>query len=96
MYIVNRGKLHVLSDDGRTALATLTGGSYFGEISLLNLGTEGNRRTASVVSVGYSDLFCLSRKDIADVLEDYPAARERLEQIAHKRLKEKEIQCTNW
>lgn len=63
---MNRGKLRVLGDDG-TTLAHLTGGSYFGEISLLNLGSEGNRRTANVLSVGYSDLFCLSRKDIAEV-----------------------------
>lgn len=42
-------------------LATLRAGSYFGEISILNMGTAGNRRTASVKSVGYSDLFCLSK-----------------------------------
>ena len=47
---------------------------------------EGNRRTASVRSVGYSDLFVLSKKDMWDVLKDYPAARVRLEAIAVKRL----------
>lgn len=46
----------------------------------------GNRRTASVRSVGYSDLFVLSKKDMWDVLKDYPAARVRLEAIAVKRL----------
>lgn len=53
------------------------------------MGTEGNRRTASVVSVGYSDLFCLSKHDIWEVLKDYPAARNRLELIAQKRLHQK-------
>ena len=47
---------------------------------------SGNRRTASVRSVGYSDLFVLSKKDMWDVLKDYPAARVRLEAIAVKRL----------
>ena len=47
---------------------------------------EGNRRTASVRSVGYSDLFVLSKKDMWDVLKEYPAARVRLEAIAVKRL----------
>jgi len=46
----------------------------------------GNRRTASVRSVGYSDLFVLSKKDMWDVLKEYPTARIRLEAIATKRL----------
>lgn len=47
---------------------------------------SGNRRTASVRSVGYSDLFVLSKTDMWDVLKEYPAARVRLESIAVKRL----------
>ncbi|XP_076165320.1 uncharacterized protein LOC143145643 isoform X1 [Ptiloglossa arizonensis] len=90
MYIVNRGRLQVVADNGKTVLATLKAGSYFGEISILNMGTAGkecgNRRTASVRSVGYSDLFVLSKKDMWDVLKEYPAARIRLEAIAVKRL----------
>lgn len=56
---------------------------------MLHLGIKrfiGNRRTASVRSVGYSDLFVLSKKDMWDVLKEYPAARVRLEAIAVKRL----------
>ncbi|XP_013791675.1 cyclic nucleotide-gated channel rod photoreceptor subunit alpha-like isoform X2 [Limulus polyphemus] len=86
MFIVNHGRLQVVTDNGKTVLATLRAGSYFGEISILNMGTAGNRRTASVRSVGYSDLFCLYKHDMWDVLKDYPAARVRLEAIAVKRL----------
>jgi CRP-like cAMP-binding protein len=86
MYIVSRGRLRVVTDNGKTVLAMLRPGSYFGEISILNMGSEGNRRTASVRSVGYSDLFVLSKKDLWDVLVDYPTARVRLEAIAAKRL----------
>ncbi|XP_070167698.1 cyclic nucleotide-gated channel alpha-3-like isoform X5 [Polyergus mexicanus] len=39
MYIVNRGRLQVVADNGKTVLATLKAGSYFGEISILNMGT---------------------------------------------------------
>ncbi|KAF4533318.1 hypothetical protein B566_EDAN004439, partial [Ephemera danica] len=74
MYIVNRGRLQVVADNGRTVLATLKAGSYFGEISILNMGTAGD------------DLFVLSKKDMWDVLKEYPAARVRLEAIAVKRL----------
>ncbi|WAR27613.1 CNGA3-like protein [Mya arenaria] len=90
MYIVNRGKLHVVGDNGKTVLATLKPGSYFGEISILNMGTSGNRRTASVRSVGYSDLFRLSKQDLWDVLKEYPAARIKLESIAVMRLNKTE------
>ena len=86
--MVNRGRLHVVHEDGRSVLATLRPGSYFGEISILNMGTAGNRRTASVKSVGYSDLFCLSKTDLWDVLKDYPAARVKLEAVAVKRIEQ--------
>ncbi|ESO01436.1 hypothetical protein HELRODRAFT_82034, partial [Helobdella robusta] len=83
MYVVSRGKLQVLSDEG-SVLATLKPGSYFGELSILNTGS--NRRTASVISVGHSDLFCLSKVDLWNVLQDYPRARIRLEAIALKKM----------
>jgi len=86
MYIVSHGRLQVVSDNNKSVLATLRPGSYFGEISVLNMGNTGNRRTASVRSVGYSDLFCLSKNDLWEVLKDYPSARVRLEAIAIKRL----------
>ena len=36
--------------------------------------------------MGYSDLFVLSKRDMWDVLKDYPAARVRLESIAVRRM----------
>ena len=60
MFIIKQGKLHVVDDNGHV-LATLDDGSYFGEISVLNLSVKGNRRTANVRSVGFSDLYCLAK-----------------------------------
>ncbi|KAF8785190.1 Cyclic nucleotide-gated cation channel subunit like protein [Argiope bruennichi] len=80
MYIVKRGQLHVVGDDGKKVLATLSEGSVFGELSILNISgvKTGNRRTANVQSVGFSDLFCLSKEDLWNVLAEYPEAQKML------------------
>lgn len=86
MYIVKQGQLEVVADDGETILTILTDGDSFGEISVLSLSGCGNRRTANVRSVGYSELFCLSKTDLLEALLEYPEAREALEKRGRKTL----------
>ncbi|CAF4750230.1 unnamed protein product [Pieris macdunnoughi] len=80
MYIVKRGRLQVVADAGTTVLATLGAGSVFGEVSVLDIAGNrtGNRRTANVRALGYSDLFCLAKRDLWEALADYPEARATL------------------
>lgn len=79
MYIIKRGKLDVVADDGETVFVTLADGAVFGEVSILNIpgNKTGNRRTANVRSVGYSDLFSLSKDDLWDALTEYPEAKRK-------------------
>ncbi|NXA66046.1 CNGA4 protein, partial [Mohoua ochrocephala] len=81
MYFVREGRLAVVAEDGATRLAVLGEGLYFGEISLINIkgNTAGNRRTANILSIGYSDLFCLGKEDLAEVLAEFPCARAAME-----------------
>ena len=37
MYIIKRGKLDVVADDGKTVFVTLADGAVFGEVSILNI-----------------------------------------------------------
>uniref|UniRef100_A0A183BTQ4 Cyclic nucleotide-binding domain-containing protein n=1 Tax=Globodera pallida TaxID=36090 RepID=A0A183BTQ4_GLOPA len=80
MYIVKRGMLQVVTDDGAKVFATLSEGAVFGELSILNIAgsKNGNRRTANVRSVGYTDLFVLNKSDLWIALREYPEARKIL------------------
>ncbi|TRY97208.1 hypothetical protein DNTS_013711 [Danionella cerebrum] len=82
MYIIKEGKLAVVADDGVTQFAVLGDGNFFGEISILNIkgNKSGNRRTANIRSIGYSDLFSLSKEDLTETLQEFPAAKRLLEE----------------
>nr|XP_023656761.1 cyclic nucleotide-gated channel cone photoreceptor subunit alpha-like isoform X1 [Paramormyrops kingsleyae] len=82
MYIIKEGKLAVVADDGVTQFVVLSDGAYFGEISILGIkgSKAGNRRTANIRSLGYSDLFALSKDDLMEVLTEYPEAKKALEE----------------
>ncbi|XP_065110998.1 cyclic nucleotide-gated channel alpha-3 [Paramisgurnus dabryanus] len=82
MYIIKEGKLAVVADDGVTQFVVLGDGAYFGEISILGIkgSKAGNRRTANIRSVGYSDLFALSKDDLMEALTEYPDAKKALEE----------------
>ncbi|KAK9753126.1 Cyclic nucleotide-binding domain [Popillia japonica] len=86
MFIIADGILEVLSETGKV-LTSMKAGDFFGEIGILNL--DGlNKRTADVRSVGYSELFSLSREDVLAAMKDYPEAQEILQALGRKRLME--------
>ncbi|GFU12450.1 cyclic nucleotide-gated cation channel alpha-3 [Nephila pilipes] len=86
MFIIADGILEVISETGKV-LTQMKAGDFFGEIGILNL--DGfNRRTADVRSVGYSELFSLSREDILAAMKDYPEAQDILQTMGRKRLME--------
>ena len=66
-------------------LTCLGAGDFFGEIGILNI-DGANRRTANVRSVGYSELFSLSKKDVLEGCRDYPEAERKLYEYAQTRL----------
>ncbi|CAH0713929.1 unnamed protein product, partial [Brenthis ino] len=86
MFIIADGILEVISETGRV-LTIMKAGDFFGEIGILNL--DGlNKRTADVRSVGYSELFSLSREDVLAAMKDYPEAQDILQTLGRKRLQE--------
>ena len=78
MYIIKKGKLDVVAPDGVKVFVTLGEGVVFGELSIMNIpGSKmGNRRSANIRSVGYTDLFSLSKDDLWETLAEYPEVPE--------------------
>ncbi|PIK42323.1 putative cyclic nucleotide-gated channel cone photoreceptor subunit alpha-like [Apostichopus japonicus] len=77
MFIISDGLLEVLGDDD-TVVRTLQAGDFFGEVGLLMMESGSNRRTADVRSLGYSDLFVVTKEDTLALLDDYPKAEKAL------------------
>ncbi len=67
--------------DGVTQFVVLSDGSYFGEISILNIkgSRAGNRRNANIRSIGYSDLFACPKTTWWRRWPSYPDAKAMLE-----------------
>ncbi|WKX93064.1 hypothetical protein Q1695_010807 [Nippostrongylus brasiliensis] len=80
MYIVKEGAVEVVNEDGSKVFVRLGAGTVFGELSILEIpgNKNGNRRTANVRSVGYSDLYVLSKDDLWAALREYPDAKKSL------------------
>jgi len=83
MYFIIRGKLQVLLNN--KLVYTLTDGDFFGEIALF---TDQKRRTATVKSISYSDLYRLDRELFDEVLRRYPKIADHIKVIAEKRMME--------
>ena len=90
MFIIQSGQVQVLDGTARKkVLVTLGQGSVFGEIALLGVGGM-NKRTADVISRGFSNLFVLQKVDLELVLKDYPDAKQILNARARRFMKENE------
>lgn len=77
MYFIKMGTLQVVSPDGTKVFANLKAGAAFGEISILDIpgNKNGNKRTANIRSLGFSDVFQLSKTDLWSAISEYPLAK---------------------
>ena len=71
------GILQVVSPDGSQVFASLKAGAAFGEISILDIpgNKNGNKRTANIRSLGFSDVFQLTKNDLWTALSEFPMAK---------------------
>jgi hypothetical protein len=68
MFFISRGHCEVIGADGRSIVATLREGDFFGEIALL----EHRPRSASVRAATYCDLYRLDKESFNRVIARFP------------------------
>ena len=83
MYFIVKGELSVYHKDVGTKIATLTDGSYFGEIALL----KDIPRTATVKAETYCDLYSLHKSTFDYVVKKYPDIAAKFTSIVEEREK---------
>jgi HlyB family type I secretion system ABC transporter len=82
MYVVEDGRLRIFTEDGgRRDLEYLRRGDFFGELSVLH----GEPRKASVEALTACRLLALPPELFQELLADYPAFRQRVEERASQR-----------
>ena len=74
IYFISHGKVEIVTDDGGEVHGSLEAGDYFGDLSLL----LGEKRTASVRSETYCEVFVLTEKEFNRIRQEYPEFREVL------------------
>jgi CRP-like cAMP-binding protein len=78
IYFVSRGTLEILSGAEEETHGTFGPGDYFGDLSLL----LGERRTASVRSLTYADIFLLPSREFERLKSEYGEFKEVLKEIS--------------
>jgi len=81
IYFIAEGEAQVISPDDGSVQAVLGTGVYFGDLTLI----LGERRTATVRSVGFTETFRLDATDYERIREAYPELREVMTQASKER-----------
>jgi len=85
MYLIERGKIFITSEDRKVIFAVLERGDYFGESSLLN----GEKRNATVVSPGYCDCLVFTKVAFDKIMTEFPIQKNILVRQIQKGLAKK-------
>ena len=81
MYFISRGSVEIMAADGKTQLAKLTAGDFFGEMALL----LNQPRMAGARAAEYCDLYVLEKATFKNILARFPDFASHIEEVASKR-----------
>ena len=81
VFFISRGQVEITSGGGSKSHGELGDGEYFGLLSLL----LNEKRTASVRTCRYSDVFTLTQRDFERIKNDYPEFKDVLKKVSAER-----------
>ncbi|NET41573.1 MAG: cyclic nucleotide-binding domain-containing protein [Okeania sp. SIO2B3] len=81
MYFIKRGLVQAFSEKTGIIYRNMGAGTFFGEIALV----YEQRRTASIITLTYCELFILEKDDLKKVLENYPDFAANVKKTAKER-----------
>jgi voltage-gated potassium channel len=82
MFFISRGKVNIVSDDRKIVYVTLDDGKFFGEMTLV---FEGIKRTATVVTKTFCELYVLTKDSFDKISKDFPNQVKVIKEEAEKR-----------
>ncbi|EFC41918.1 predicted protein [Naegleria gruberi] len=80
MFFLGKGTVEIVGPQGQI-WATLTSGSFFGEVALIS----NSKRMASVRAKEICEVFVLYKEDFDNVLARFPEAKKKIQEEAEKR-----------
>lgn len=81
MYFISKGHVDVIREETGEIFATLSSGSFFGEMSLI----DDSLRTATIRAASICDLYTLSKERFDAVLKHHPGFAKYISKIAKER-----------
>lgn len=85
MYFISKGQVSVVREPSGEHLATLSAGSFFGEMALI----DDSQRTATVYANSYCDLYTLNKDRFWEILKHHPNFADHIRSMATERKKER-------
>ena len=78
MYIIRSGRVLLSRRKNKEANKELGDGEFFGINCVINFDEFGRERSETATTVGFCDILMLEKKDLMELLVDYPDVKEKL------------------
>ena len=81
MYIIRSGRVELSQREKGQQQFGIESGEYFGINCVINFNEFGRERSETATTEGFCDLLVLEKKDLLELLIDYPNVKVKLDQL---------------